>query len=144
MPRKRQQSELETTDYRQLGKRRRDIPPAKIDPAGEIPKVAKPRHAHSPHLPLVLRFDATGQADEVVERGEGLLAKATKYPLTPEEASGVREALPNYQPWLEWTGKREQHERGCFEVDPIALHIDEQHPAQALVCASAIRPGGGW
>lgn len=126
----------ETTDYRHAGEKRTNIPPAKIASEGKVPKVAKAKYAYSPHLPPVLRFDATGKADKVVGRVEELLAKATKYPLTPEEASEVREALSNFQPWLEWAGKREQHERGYFEVDPVALHIHERVSAQACIRAA--------
>ena len=37
------------------------------------------------------------------------------------------------QPWLEWAGKREEHERGFFDVDPVALHIHERVSAQAML-----------
>jgi adenine-specific DNA-methyltransferase len=129
-------TKLDTTDYRHPSEKRTNIPPAKIASEGRVPKVAKARYAYSPHLPPVLRFDATGQADKVVDRVGELLAKATQSPLTPEEAGEVREALANYQPWLEWAGKREQHERGWFEVDPVALHIHERVSAQACIRAA--------
>jgi adenine-specific DNA-methyltransferase len=37
------------------------------------------------------------------------------------------------EPWLEWAEKREQHERGFFDVDPVALHIHERVSAEAIV-----------
>jgi hypothetical protein len=87
---------LGTTDYRHPTEKRTNIPPAKIAAEGSVPKVAKARYAYSPHLPPVLRFDPTGEADKVTDRVEELLAKATKYPLSVDEASEVREALSNY------------------------------------------------
>jgi adenine-specific DNA-methyltransferase len=58
-----------------------------------------------------------------------LLSKATREPLTPEEAKTLAEALRINEPWLEWAGKREQK---SFTVDPVALHIHERVSAQAM------------
>ncbi len=127
-----------TKDYRHATEKRTNIPPAKIASEGETPKVANARYAYSPHLPPVLRFDATGKVDRLSERIEALLAKSTKQTLTEAEAAEVRDALRVYQPWLEWAGKREQHDRGYFEVDPVALHIHERVSAQACI-RSAMR-----
>lgn len=48
----------------------------------------------------------------------------------------MNKALSNQQPWLEWAEKKEQYDRGWFEVDPVALHIHERVSAQAIVRAA--------
>jgi adenine-specific DNA-methyltransferase len=121
-----------TTDYRHAGEKRTNIPPAKIAAEGKVPKVEKVKYDYSPHLPPLLRFDPTGKADRLKE----LIAKVAHYPLTQGEQSEIAEALRNYEPWLEWAGKREQQAHGFFEVDPVALHIHERVSAQAIVRAA--------
>lgn len=139
MPRmKKRTDSIETTDYRHDGAKRTNNPPARIAGEGQVPKVEKVRYAYSPHLPPVLRFDSTGRADQISEEIEALLRKAESGPLSQAEAIKIREAVAHYQPWLEWAGKREQHERGWFEVDPVALHIHERVSAQAII-RSAMR-----
>lgn len=128
----------DTTDYRHPTEKRTNIPPAKIASEGAIPRAERVRYAYSPHLSPLLQFDSTGKADKVIEKVEELLDKATKYPLTLAEATEVRELLANQQPWLEWAGRREQQERGWFEVDPVALHIHERVSARACI-RSALR-----
>lgn len=96
-----------TADYRHGEEKRTNIPPAKIAGEGRVPKVEKVRYHYSPHLPPELRFDPTGEVD--------------KLPLTADEQKLLADALRNHEPWLEWAGKREQHEQGFFEVDPVAL-----------------------
>jgi hypothetical protein len=59
-----------------------------------------------------------------------LLAKATKEPLTNDEANVLAAALRINEPWLEWAGKREQK---SFTVDPLALHIHERVSTQAIL-----------
>jgi adenine-specific DNA-methyltransferase len=120
---------VKTTDYRHKGEKRTNIPPAKIAAEGKVPKVAKVRYHYSPHLPPELRFDPTGKADKLPE----LIAEAGRRPLTEKEQKLLAEALRDHQPWLEWAGKREQHERGFFEVDPVALHIHERISTQAML-----------
>ena len=133
MPRKKSSyttgSSTETADYRHSGQKRKNIPPAKIAAEGVVPKVEKVKYAYDPHLPPVLRFDPTGDADRIAD----LIAEAGRRPLTAAEQSELREATSHYDPWLEWAGKREEHERGFFEVDPVALHIHERISAQAIV-----------
>ncbi len=50
-----------TADYRHLGAKRKNVPPAAMAAEGAVPKVPKARYEYSPHLPPVLRFDATGR-----------------------------------------------------------------------------------
>jgi hypothetical protein len=47
-------------DYRHSEKRK-NVPPAAMAAEGKVPKVPKARYEYSPHLPPVLRFDATGR-----------------------------------------------------------------------------------
>jgi len=123
---------VKTTDYRHTKEKRRNIPPAKIAAEGKVPQVPKARYYYNPHMPPALRFDPTGEADGVNE----LVYESARRPLRPEEVTKVAEAVKHYGPWLEWAGKREQHERGHFDVDPVALHIHERVSAQAIVRAA--------
>jgi adenine-specific DNA-methyltransferase len=120
-----------TADYRHSEKRT-NIPPAKIAAEGTVPRVPKARYHYSPHLPPVLRFDVTGSADRLPD----LIAEAGRRPLKPEEQRLLVDALRHQEPWLEWGTKREQREKGYFEVDPVALHIHERVSAQAIVHAA--------
>lgn len=129
MAKKTRNSEMKTADYRHTGTKRKNIPPAKIAAEGKVPKVAKVRYEYSPHLPPVLRVDPTGKADKLPE----LITTAGKRPLNESEQKLLAAALRNQQPWLEWAGKREQHDRGFFDVDPLALHIHERISTQAIV-----------
>ncbi len=129
MAKKTKNNGVKTTDYRHKDQKRTNIPPAKIAAEGIVPKVGKVRYRYSPHLVPELRFDPTGQADRLPE----LIAEAGRRPLTAKEQKLVAEALRNQQPWLEWAGKQEQHERGFFEVDPVALHIHERVSTQAIL-----------
>ncbi len=122
---------IKTADYRHDGEKRTNIPPAKMAGEGEIPKVKKVRYHYSPHLSPELRFDPTGKADRVMAVKE----KAGQY-LTAKEKELLDQALASQQPWLEWAGKKEQYDRGWFEVDPVALHIHERVSAQAIVRAA--------
>src|SRR5688500_17801461 len=93
---------LPTADYRHAAKTK-NLPPAGLAAEGKIEQPQKVQYAYNPHLPPVLRFDASGKADRLPE----LLEKARKSPLTDEEAKVLAEALQVREPWLEWTGKRE-------------------------------------
>jgi len=133
MAKKKKDGTVKTTDYRHKGEKRPNIPPAKIAAEGKVPAVAKVRYRYSPHLPPELRFDPTGKADRLPD----LVAEAGRRPLTDKEQKLLAEALRQHEPWLEWAGKREQHERGFFEVDPVALHIHERVSTQAMIRALA-------
>ena len=101
------------SDYRHAAKRKNN-PPAKIAAEGVVPAIPKAQYAYNPHLPPNLRFDTTGESDQLPE----LLQAAQKRPLTPDETRQLAAAIKNAQfPWLEWTGKRELP---GFTVDPVA------------------------
>ncbi|MEZ4711090.1 MAG: DNA methyltransferase [Caldilineaceae bacterium] len=112
---------------------RKNIPPAGLAAQGQVLKEAPTRYAYDPHLPPVLRFDATGAADQL----PALLATAKQRALTDAEAHLLADALRHHQPWLEWSGKRAT--RG-FDVDPVALHIHERLAAEAIVELARRKP----
>jgi adenine-specific DNA-methyltransferase len=120
---------VKTTDYRHMGEKRTNIPPAKIAAEGKVPAVPKARYYYNPHLPPVLRFDSSGEADKVKD----LVVEAGRRMLTAAEQKVVAEAIHHYEPWLEWAAKQEQQEKSYFEVDPVALHMHERVSAQAIV-----------
>jgi adenine-specific DNA-methyltransferase len=82
----------------------------------------------------VLRFDPTGRADRVA----AIVEKACNgQPLDAGEKEILRAVGKNWeQPWLEWANKQEEHTRGHFSVDPVALHIHERISAQAILRAA--------
>lgn len=123
-------SEDQVVDLRYPGASRKNIPPAGLEARGKIVKEHRLSYEYNPHLPPVLRFDADGGADALPE----LLEEAGKRPLTHEEQKLLAAALRNHQPWLEWTGKREQ--QACV-VDPVALHIHERVAAKAILATAA-------
>ncbi len=123
-------SEDQVVDLRYPGASRKNIPPAGLEARGKIAKEKRLSYDYNPHLPPVLRFDADGNADALPE----LLEEAGKRPLTPDEQRLLAAALRNHQPWLEWTGKREQP--ACV-VDPVALHIHERVSAKAILTTAA-------
>ena len=126
---RKKRTETQVEDYRHEDATRKNNPPAKIAAEGIVPTVPKAQYYYSPRRPPVLRFDPEGGPDQLPD----LLAEAKERPLTDEEAKLLAEALRGHQPWLEWTEKREQHERGFFDVDPVALHIHERISAQAIL-----------
>ena len=118
------------SDYRHAAKRKNN-PPAKIAAEGVVPAIPKAQYAYSPHLPPVLRFDTTGESDQLPE----LLQTAQQRPLTEDEARQLAGAIKNAQsPWLEWTAKREM---AGFSVDPVALHIHDRISTQAILKVAA-------
>jgi len=131
-PRKPTANGPRTADYRHQGSTRKNNPPAKIASEGKIPKVEPVPSAYSPHLPPVLRFDSEGDADKLPR----LLETARNAPLSEDDVRLLEQALRTHEPWLEWSGKAEEHRRGFFEVDPVALHIHERVSTQAILnCA---------
>jgi len=98
---------------------------------GEVPKAKRVKYAYSPHLDPVLRFDSTGRADKVA----AVVEKACRgEPLDTADQEILRAVGKNWeQPWLEWANKQEEHARGHFTVDPVALHIHERISAQAIL-----------
>lgn len=120
------QANADIRDYRHDATRKNN-PPAAIAGEGRLPAAGKTRYSYDPHLPPVLRFDDTGASDRLHE----LINKATRQSLTTDEAQMLSDALSNREPWLEWTGKREQGR--WFEVDPVALHTHERVSARATL-----------
>ncbi len=117
--------------YRHESVTRKNIPTAKIAAEGTVPRVEKAHYAYSAHLPPELRFDASGQSDRVSEIVE---KAASGSKLTKEEADILRGLAGNAsQPWLEWSGKKEEHDRAVLEVEPVALHIHERVSASAII-----------
>src|SRR3712207_5976766 len=98
-------------DYRFEEAKRKNNPPAGLAAQGRIAERPAVRYAYDPHLPPVLRFDATGEADRYPE----LLEEARRRPLREDEIELLAEALQRQEPWLEWSGKQEA--KG-FAVDP--------------------------
>jgi adenine-specific DNA-methyltransferase len=119
-------------DYRYDHAKRKNNPPAGLAAQGRIAEQPRERYAYNPHLPPVLRFDATGGADRLPE----LLEVARTRALTEDEVGLLAGALRTQEPWLEWAGKRE---RKGFEVDPVALHIHERVAAKAILAVAARR-----
>ncbi len=119
-------------DYRHDCAKRKNNPPAGLAAQGRIAERPAEHYSYDPHLPPIIRFDPTGAADRFPE----LLAEARRRPLTEEETNVLADALHTHEPWLEWSGKREQQRRG-FAVDPVALHIRERVAAQAIVKVAA-------
>ena len=119
----------EIQDYRHDSATRRNNPPAAMASQGRIRETPKQEYAYNPHLPPVLRFDDTGNADKLPE----LLEKA-KNGLTDDEIKILADALKDRAPWLEWAGKQEAK---SFAVDPVALHIHERVSAKAIMNVAA-------
>ncbi len=126
----RQTNETEVQDYRHDAAKRKNNPPAGLASQGTIRETPKQEYAYNPHLPPVLRFDDSGEADGISELLEG----ARKRPLTADEVKILAEALRSHEPWLEWAGKREAQ---SFAVDPVALHIHERVSAKAILRVAA-------
>jgi adenine-specific DNA-methyltransferase len=122
-----------TSDYRHE-QTRLNLPNAAMAGEGTTPKQKAAKYAYSPHLDPLLRFDPTGRADKV----QGIVDKACRGErLTSEEQEILRAVGKNWeQPWLEWANKQEEHARGHFSVDPVALHIHERISAQAILRAA--------
>ena len=106
---------------------RKNIPLAGLEAQGFVKEEAAVYYRHDPHLPPVLRSSPDPAA---TDRLQELLATARQRALSGEEAGILAAALERYEPWLEWSGKRE---RPWFEVDPVALHMHERVSTQAIL-----------
>mgnify|MGYP001563039010 CR=1 FL=1 len=126
--RKSTENSVKTTDYRHKSAKRKNIPPARIAGEGQVPQIKKTQYHYSPHLSPELRFDFTGKTDRL-----SLVRDKAAKGLSGEERDFLDKALATHQPWLEWTGKREQEEKGSFAVDPVVLHIHERISTQAIL-----------
>ncbi len=122
------------TSYRHTDASRKNIPPAGLASKSTVQETAPHRLSYDPHLSPVLRFDSTGETDELTLQVKDILELAKSGPLTPEQTQILQDALlRSRQPWLEWAGKREKR---WFEVDPVALHIHERVSANAILKAA--------
>lgn len=107
--------------------KRKNIPPAGLEAHGVVQEEEVLQYAFNPHLPPALRASPDpAKADDLPR----LVAKARQAPLTEDEAKMLADALRRYEPWLEWSGKRE---RPWFEVEPVALHMHERVSTQAIL-----------
>ncbi len=122
----------DTADYRHATARRKNIPTAKLAAHGRTERPEPVRYSYSPHRSPVMRFDREGTPDHL----DKLLEAASTRALQPHELRKLQDALANQHPWLEWTEKQEQHLRGSFQVEPVALHIHERVSAKAIVRAA--------
>jgi adenine-specific DNA-methyltransferase len=113
------------TEHRYAEATRKNLPAAG-DALGHVEEEAPITYAYDPHRPPVLRFN------EAIARQRALLDEARRRTLTADETAELAAMLEAPQPWLEWTGKREQPD---FSVDPVALHIHERVSAQAILRA---------
>jgi adenine-specific DNA-methyltransferase len=119
------------TTYQFSDATRKNIPPAGLASKSTVQETSAQRLSYDPHLSPILRFDSTGEADQLTLRVQDILEKAKTSALTPEETQLLTDALlRSRQPWLEWAGKREKR---WFEVDPVALHIHERVSANAIL-----------
>lgn len=75
---------------------RKNIPAAGLAGQGKVAKAPPTRYFYDPHLPPILRFDQTGNADCL----SPLLEKAGQVKLSAEDVQLLDEALRNRQPWL--------------------------------------------
>lgn len=128
---KKAKKKIVVDNYKHGSAKRKNIPTAKMAAEGKIPRVQKASYSYSPHLSPVLRFDPSGQSQRLSDIVENVIAG--KQP-TSEEANILRGVVANAsQPWLEWSGKKEEHDQGVLKVEPVALHIHERVSANAIV-----------
>ncbi len=107
--------------------KRKNIPPAGLEAHGLLEEAQRIRYEYNPHLPPVLRSShEAAKTDKLPE----LIQKAMQRPLSPDEAKLLADALSKYEPWLEWSGKRE---KPWFDVEPVPLHIHERVSTQAIL-----------
>lgn len=116
-------------DLRHAQSSRINIPPAGLVARGTIDREERIEFAYNPHLYPILRFDESREEDQIHD----LINAAKDRNLTDEEIRRLSLAFNNHQPWLEWTGKKEQSK--CV-VDPVALNIHERVSSQAIISAA--------
>ena len=105
---------------------RKNLPPAKIAAEGKLEKKPKQTYSYSPRFDPLLRFDDTKRSDIITK----LIADSGSRKLNNKERKTLSDALSQHEPWLEWSGKREQD---TLEVDPIALYEHERISTQAIL-----------
>lgn len=128
---KKKTKKVAVENYKHDSSKRKNIPTAKMAAEGKIPRVKKAKYGYSAHLSPELRFDTSGKSDRVNEIVDKAISGKK---LTSEESEILRGLASNAnQPWLEWSGKKEEHDRAVFEVEPVALHIHERVSANAII-----------
>ena len=105
---------------------RKNLPPAKIAAEGKLEKTPKQTYSYSPRFDPLLRFDDTKRSDIIAK----IIADSGSRKLNDKERKTLTDALSQHEPWLEWSGKREQD---TLEVDPVALHEHERVSTQAIL-----------
>lgn len=131
---KKTNKKIAVEDYKHDSAKRKNIPTAKMAGEGTVPRIEKAKYNYSAHLSPELRLDVTGASDRVSEIVE---KAALGKKLTSEETAIIRSVAANAsQPWLEWSGKKEEHDRIVLEVEPVALHIHERVSANAIIRAA--------
>lgn len=119
-------SSTRTSDIRHPDKRS-NTPTATTIGEGSVPVV--PRFEYSPHRAPQLRFDVEG---ETVTEARDVPGLAKLPPHERDALLNYINALKNREPWLEWSGKREEP---GFVVDPVVLQTHERVSAQAIIQA---------
>ena len=107
---------------------RKNIPLAGLEAQGFVKEEAAVYYTARPAL-------ASGAALVARSGGDPTGCRSSWQPLDnvrfPGRRAGIlAAALERYEPWLEWSGKRE---RPWFEVDPVALHMHERVSTQAIL-----------
>ena len=113
--------------------KRKNIPPAGLEAHGVVKNVPAMQRAYNPHLTPELKSppDAHG-ADLRASQLHQIIALSRERKLEQDEADILMDAVRQYEPWLEWSGKRE---KPWFVVDPVALHMHERVSTQAILRA---------
>ena len=81
------------TTYQFADATRKDIPPAGLASKSTVHETAPHRLSYDPHLSPVLRYDSTGETDQLTVRIQDILEKAKTETLTPEETQLLSDAL---------------------------------------------------
>lgn len=113
--------------------KRKNIPLAGLEAHGKVKEVPAMQHAFNPHLTPELKSPPDAHCvDSLTARVREIIAASRERTLETEEADILLETLRQYEPWLEWSGKREKP--WCV-VNPVALHMHERVSTQATLQA---------
>lgn len=113
--------------------KRKNIPPAGLAAHGVVKDVPAMQRAFNPHLAPNLKSPPDAHAvDRLYDRVQWIIEESRGRSLEADEVDVLSEALRQYEPWLEWSGKRE---RPWFVVNPVALHMHERVSTEAILRA---------